>query len=223
MKPPFLRVIRVLSRRYIAKGMVDLGTPEDTLLATILSARTRDEQVLKIFPAFRKAFPTLPRLARANVQDIAKRISTIGLYRNKAKAIKALAERIVVVYGGKVPKTMDDLLTLPGVGRKTASCVLSYAFGIPAIAVDTHVRRITHRLGWTKAASPEKIERDLRKLFPEKWWNEINRTMVQFGRDICVPEKPKCWKCPVAKWCAYQPKTPAPSVRHLSRPAKFML
>lgn len=205
------KVIATLGRRYTRKGDMDLGSPEDTILGVLLSARTTDAQVLKAFPAFRKAFPTWTSLARADVTEIEKRINTIGLYRAKARAIKGLAQKILKEFGGKVPRTMEELTTLPGVGRKTASCVLSYAFGVPAIAVDTHVFRITHRLGWTTGKTPERVEQDLKALVPKRYWDEINRTMVQFGRDICVGGKtPRCWRCPVAAWCAYTPKTPKP-------------
>lgn len=204
------QVIRILSKRYTHKADMDLGTPEDTILGVLMSARTTDKQVLKVFPGFRKAFPTWKSLASASVGDIAKTINTIGLYKSKAKAIHGLAQKILNEYGGKVPRTMEELVTLPGVGRKTASCVLWYVFGIPAMAVDTHVMRITRRLGWAKGKTPQKVEMELRKVIPEKYWGESNRTMVQFGRAVCVPGKPKCWMCPVAKYCAFRPKTSAP-------------
>lgn len=204
------KVVAALRRRYRDKGMVDLGNPEDTLIATLLSARTTDVQVLKVYPNLRKTFPTLQSFAKARVEDIAAQISSIGLYRAKAKAIKGLAIRLLSEYGGRVPQTMEDLVTLPGVGRKTASCVLWYGFGLPAMAVDTHVFRITRRLGWTKGKTVEQVERDLMKDIPARYWGDINRTMVQFGRDICRPGTPQCWRCPVAPWCRYEPKTPAP-------------
>lgn len=204
------KVIRLLAKRYTAKGMVDLGNPEDTLIATLLSARTRDEQVLKVYPRLRKKFSTLKDLAQAKEKSIAAEISSIGLYRNKAKAIKSLATRLVNVYEGKVPETIDELVTLSGVGRKTASCVLWYGFGKPAMAVDIHVFRISHRLGWVKGKNPEQVEQELMKMVPEKLWGELNRVFVQFGRDICRPGVPQCWRCPVAKSCAYQPKTKKP-------------
>lgn len=203
------KVVLILGKRYTKRGDMDLGSPEDTILGVLMSARTTDKQVLRAFPSFRKKFPNWMSLARADVADIAKSISTIGLYRSKAKAIKGLAQKVLKDFGGKVPRTMEELVTLPGVGRKTASCVLSYAFNVPAIAVDTHVFRITRRLGWTKGKTPEKVEQDLKRLVPEKLWGETNRTMVQFGRDICIGGTPRCWKCPVAKWCVYQPKTAA--------------
>ncbi|MBI4138790.1 endonuclease III [Candidatus Uhrbacteria bacterium] len=204
------KVVMILGKRYPQKGDMDLGTAEDTLLGVLMSARTTDVQVLRVFPAFRKRFPTWESLARASVAEIAARINTIGLYRSKAKAIKGLAQNILKEFRGKVPRTMDELTSLPGVGRKTASCVLSYAFGIPAIAVDTHVFRIIRRLGWSRANNPEKMEKDLRTLIPQKNWNDVNRSMVRFGRDICVARTPQCWRCPVAKWCAYERKTPKP-------------
>lgn len=188
-----------------------MGNPADTLLATLLSARTTDVQVLKVYPAFRKRFSSWQLLAKADVADIAKSISSIGLYRSKAKAIKGLAQKVLSDYGGKVPKTMEELITLPGVGRKTASCVLWYGFGIPAMAVDTHVFRIARRLGWSRGKTVEQVERDLTSFVPKRLWGDVNRTMVQFGRDVCVGgRKPQCWRCPVAKWCAYSPKTPKP-------------
>jgi len=194
------KVVRILSKRYPSKGMVDMGKAEDTLIATLLSARTTDVQVLRVYPGLRRSFPTLSALAKAPASAIASKISSIGLYRNKSKAVKALAQKLIADFDGKVPRTMDELVTLPGVGRKTASCVLAYAFKIPAIAVDTHVYRIVHRLGWAKGKTAEQVEMELRKLVPERSWIDINRSMVQFGRDICKPGTPQCYRCPVAKW-----------------------
>jgi len=205
-----LAILNVLVKRYPQKGMMDLGNPEDTLIATILSARTRDTQVLKIYPAFRKRFPTLRDLARASVSSIATSINTIGMFRNKAKSIHALAERLISSFNGKVPGTMDELLTLPGVGRKTASCVLSSSFSVPAVAVDTHVFRIAHRLGWTTENDPDHVEEEIKTLIPKKRWSDVNRVIVQFGRDICQPRTPHCYACPVAKHCPFLPKTEKP-------------
>lgn len=190
---------------------MDLGNAEDTLLGVLLSARTRDVQVLKLFPAFRKRFPNFRSLAASNPSEIEKFISTIGLYKSKARALHGLAQRIIKEFDGKVPDTMEALTSLPGVGRKTANCVLSYVYHQPAIAVDTHVFRITHRLGWTKKKTPEQVERELQKLIPKNAWSDINTTMVPFGRDICRPGVPQCWRCPVREWCAYPKKTDKPS------------
>jgi endonuclease-3 len=204
------KVVRALAKRYTKKGDMDLGNPKDTLIGVILSARTKDTQVLKVFPGFKKAFPTFESLARSSSTRIAKHISNIGLYRSKAKAIHGLSNIVTKKYRGRVPSTMDGLLELPGVGRKTANCVLSYVFGQDTVCVDTHVFRIAHRLGWTRGKNPERVEQDLQKVVPKKLWREINRTFVQFGRDICRPGTPQCWRCPVAKWCAFRPKTERP-------------
>jgi endonuclease-3 len=201
------RIIKILEPLYTAKGMVDLGNPEDTLVATLLSARTTDEQVLRVYPGLRKRFPRLQDFAKADVEQIEKYISSIGLYRNKARAIKALAIRLLEVYDGQVPATMEDLVTLPGVGRKTASCVLWYGFNIPAMAVDTHVFRIAHRLGWAKGKDAVMVEQELRLVIAQDLWGPVNRIFVQFGRDICKPITPQCWRCPVRHLCPYQPKT----------------
>lgn len=190
--------------------MTDLGNPEDTLIATLLSAQTTDVQVLRVYPTFRKRFPTLKALAKADWENIAAEISSVGLYRTKAKAIKKLAQILLEDFQGKAPSTMEELTRLPGVGRKTASVVLSFSFNQPAIAVDTHVFRIAKRLGWSKARDPKKMELDLRALVPEKDWSEINRTFVPFGRETCQARRPQCWRCPVADLCPYPNKTPAP-------------
>ncbi|MBU1033097.1 endonuclease III [Patescibacteria group bacterium] len=201
------KVIKTLQKHYTKKGDMDLGSAEKTLIGTLLSARTTDVQVLKVFPGFRKKFPNFRALAKARISNIEKSVNSIGLYKSKAKALKGLAQIIVRDHKGKVPKEMEDLIKLPGVGRKTANCLRYYAFGIPGVCVDTHVFRITHRLGWTRSKTPEKVEQDIMKIAPDKLWGEINRTMVHFGRDICKPRKPECWRCPISKWCEFKPKT----------------
>jgi endonuclease III len=197
------RVIDILAKRYPQKADMNLGNPKDTLLGVLLSARTKDSQVLKIYPAFKKKFPTFSSLASSAPSEIAKSISSIGLYKSKAKAIHGLARRIIAEYGGKVPGTMEDLTSLPGVGRKTANCVLNYVFNEPTVCVDTHVFRIAHRLGWSKGKTPIEVEMDLQKLVPKRGWPLINKTFVHFGRDLCQPIRPKCSECPVAKWCEH--------------------
>ncbi len=201
-----VKTLQTLGKKYPGTGMTDLGNPEDTLLATLLSAQTTDIQVLRVYPILRKRFPKLKDLANAKVRDIESCINSVGLYRTKAKAVKALARMLIGQYKGKVPSTMEELVKLPGVGRKTASVVLSFAFDKPAIAVDTHVFRIVRRLGWSKGKDPERVEQDLMKLVPPKLWSEINRSMVPFGRDICKAPNPQCWRCPVRQWCNYPKK-----------------
>ena len=204
------KVMSILRKEFPGKGAVELDRPEDVLLATVLSARTRDEQVLKVYPKLRERFPKLEDLSGAKLSEIADSIKEIGLYRNKAKSIKGIAEILLNQYGGKVPKTFDELVSLPGVGRKTANCVLCYAFKVPAIAVDTHVHRITNRLGWVKTASPEKTEQVLIHKVPVDLWLDLNRVFVKFGRGVCLPGKPKCYECPVLKFCIFPHKTKKP-------------
>jgi endonuclease-3 len=210
LRPNYDAVMRTLKRRYPDRAASEKETPWEVILFTALTARSRDEQVEPVFRGLMRAYPTPAALADADVRDVMRRLRTIGLYRSKAKNIVALARALVERHGGKVPADLDALVALPGVGRKTASCTLVYAFGIPAVAVDTHVHRVVNRLGWVTQKTPEKTERALRAALPKRHWLDVNRVMVQFGRDICVPTTPKCWACPVAAWCAYPKKTPAP-------------
>lgn len=182
-----------------------LDDPFRTLVGVVLSARTRDEQVLSLLPAFFKAFPDAQTLAKASVADIQRRISTIGMFRQKAKNLKSLATNLVERFHGEVPCTMDELVSLAGVGRKTASVMLVACFNHPAIAVDTHVFRIANRLGWVHEKTPEKTEAALLKIVHEPLQNVINSVMVKHGRYVCV-SSPRCWMCPIAKYCAFKGK-----------------
>lgn len=205
-----VKIVQTLGKTYTAKADMDLGNPKDTLLGVLLSARTTDKQVLKIFPAFKKRFPTFQSLAKSQPSEIETSINTIGLYKSKARAIYGLANIVINKHKGKVPGTMEELIELPGVGRKTANCVLSHVFGQDTVCVDTHVFRIAHRVGWSKGTTPERVERDIQGILPKHLWSETNRVFIQFGRDICKPGTPQCWRCPVAKWCRYPAKTPPP-------------
>lgn len=205
------KALQALCKRYTAVAMIDTGTAEDTLIMTLLSARSRDEQIITAYPLLRKAFPTLKSLANADIKVIEAQIKTIGLYHAKARAVKALAQMLLANFKGKVPCTMEELVTLPGVGRKTASCVLGYAFKLPAIAVDTHVFRVARRLGWAQENTPDRVEEELKQVIPKKVWREVNRVFIQFGRDICKPRKPECWRCPIREACVFQPKTQPPN------------
>jgi endonuclease-3 len=204
-------IIRTLGKIYTAKADMDLGNPKDTLIGVLLSARTTDKQVLKAFPAFKKRYPTFQSIADSTPQEIGTYISTIGLYLSKARAIHGLAKIILAKHGGRVPSTFADLVELPGVGRKTANCVLSHVFHKDTVCVDTHVLRIANRLGWSRGKTPERVEQDLMALVPQSSWQEINRAFVQFGRDVCKAPTPQCWRCPVRAQCPYTPKTAKPS------------
>lgn len=198
-------ILQRLSLLYPDSGALYVGTPYHMIVMVALSARTRDEQILKLAPGFFEVFPTVGDLAVADVGSIMKAINTIGLYRQKAKNLKMMAQRIVEEFGGEVPKTMEELVTLPGVGRKTASVILVSAFGTPAIAVDTHVQRVVTRLGWVKTKSVEATEQVLLRLIPESMYEVVNRVFVPFGRTICIA-KPRCWACPLVNECPFAQK-----------------
>lgn len=199
-------VLTCLHRAFPNPGAMHLDDPFRTLVGVVLSARVRDEQVLKLLPAFFNAFPTPAALAKADVQAIQAKISTIGMFRMKAKNLKQLGTGLVERFNGKVPKTMDELTSLAGVGRKTASVLLVACFDKPAIAVDTHVFRVANRLGWAKGKTPEKVEIELLKAVPAKLQPLVNPVMVKFGRYLCIPGRPRCWACPVSDLCAFKQK-----------------
>lgn len=200
------KTLAILRERFSELGALDMGTDFQMLVAVVLSARTKDEQVLKALPGLFGAYPDVEACAHATPEEIGMHISRIGLYKSKAKYIVALAKRLCDEYGGRVPGTMGELVTLPGVGRKTASVLLSARFSTPAIAVDTHVFRITQRLGWAKASSVGTLEKKLLRVVPGEIQHEVNMTMVPFGRAICIPRAPRCWACPVVDFCAYKQK-----------------
>lgn len=200
-----LLTLRRLSLLYPDPGALHVGTPYHMLVMVALSARTRDEQILKLAPGFFQSFPTANDLASADISSITKAISTIGMYRQKAKNLKAMAQMIVKDFGGEVPSTMEELVRLPGVGRKTASVILVAAFDVPAIAVDTHVHRVVNRLGWVKTKTVEATERALLRIIPKSMQPIVNRVFVPFGRSICIA-KPRCWACPLVNECTFAQK-----------------
>lgn len=207
-----IETLKTLRRQYTGGGVLEIGEPFAMVVAVLLSARTRDERVLKALGGLFVKYPTPEKMAKASVDDISKLISNIGLYKAKAKYVKALSQKLVEDFCGKVPETIEELVTLPGVGRKTASVVLVGAFGKQAIAVDTHVFRVVSRLGWAKAKTPEEMEKKLLAIVPEKHKRDVNHTMVPFGRAICIPGKPRCWGCPLVDLCDFAHK-------NLERPA----
>ena len=173
--------------------------PFRTLIATVLSQRTREEKTAEAAQRLFAAFPDAVSLARARPEEVAPLIRPAGFYRQKAPTIIEISRRLLSDFGGAVPREMEDLLALPGVGRKTANCVLVYGYGIPAIPVDTHVHRISNRLGWVRTATPERTEEALRECLPKKFWLDINELFVLFGREICRPVGPLCPECPLVK------------------------
>jgi endonuclease III len=176
--------------------------PWQTLIATILSARSRDETTEVVARNLFQQFPDCASLASAPVRRVEKLVKKTGFYKTKARRIIEVSKVLLKEYAGRVPSEMEELLKLPGVGRKTASCVLVYAFGTAAIPVDTHVHRISNRLGWVQTKTPEKTEIALRKLIPEDHWILINDLLVFHGKKICKPIRPLCSSCSIEKYCA---------------------
>ncbi len=194
VKPPRMTALRELHD-------VEKGDPFAILIGTILSARTKDENTAKVAKKLFAEYKTVKQLAGAKTRDIEKIIRSIGFYHVKAKRIIEVAKIIQSRYRGKVPDNLDDLIGLPGVGRKTANCVLVYAFEKPAIPVDIHVHRISNRLGLVKTKTPEQTEFELIEKIPKKYWLEINDTFVMYGQNICKPVSPMCHVCKIKKYC----------------------
>ena len=187
-----------------ARGELEWETPFQLLIAVILSAQTTDKAVNKITPNLWKKYPEIADLANANLEDVEDCLRTIGLYKNKAKNIVKTARAILRDFDGKVPKTHKELESLPGVGRKTANVVLAEVYGIPSIAVDTHVSRIAKRLNISAPdADVTEIEQDLMKKIPKKDWILTHHRLIFFGRYHCLAKKPKCDICPVQAYCKY--------------------
>lgn len=196
VNPPRMTALRELRE-------AENGSPLSILIGTILSARTRDESTSAVVRELFSKYKTAGSLARAKLSDVEKIIKRTGFYHVKAKRIIQVASIINSKYSGRVPKTMEELLDLPGVGRKTANCVLVYAFDKPAIPVDTHVHRISNRLGLVKTKIPEETEIELMKKIPKKYWIRINDTFVMYGQNICKPISPMCSVCKIKKECSY--------------------
>jgi endonuclease-3 len=196
VKPPRMTALRELHD-------VEKGEPFAILIGTILSARTKDENTTKVVKNLFAQYKTAKKLASAKTRDIEKIIRSIGFYHVKAKRIIEVAKIIQTQYDGKVPDNLDELVKMPGVGRKTANCVLVYAFEKPAIPVDVHVHRISNRLGLVDTKTPEETEFALIEKIPKKYWLEINDTFVMYGQNICKPISPMCSVCKIRKLCKY--------------------
>lgn len=177
------------------------GTPWELLVATVLSAQCTDKLVNRVTPVLFKKYPTVRAFAGAKPEALEAMIRTTGFYRNKAKNILGAAKRILEKFGGKVPARMEDLLTIPGVGRKTANVILGNAFGIPGIAVDTHMIRVNRLLKATCHTDPVKIEFDLMALIPEKNWTLYSHLIIHHGRVRCFARRPDCWHCEIQDLC----------------------
>jgi endonuclease-3 len=180
---------------------LDFTSPYELLVATVLSAQTTDIRVNATTPALFAKFPTPTDLAAADPEEVETIIQSLGFFRAKTKAIIGLAKAIDERFGGQVPGRMKDLVTLPGVGRKTANVVLGNAFGVPGITVDTHFRRLARRFGWTSQTDPDKIEVDVGALIPKKDWTILSHRLIWHGRRRCHSRRPACGACALARWC----------------------
>src|SRR5438445_13774441 len=196
VKPPRMTALRELHE-------AETGSPLSILIGTILSARTRDENTSVVVKKLFTKYESASSLAQAKLSDVEKIIRSTGFYHVKAKRIIEVASLIDSKYSGKVPDSLDELLKLPGVGRKTANCVLVYAFDKPAIPVDTHVHRISNRLGLVQTKIPEETEIELIKKIPREYWIRINDIFVMYGQNICKPISPMCAVCQIKKDCSY--------------------
>ena len=197
------KILLLLKKEYPkTKIALNFSTPLEILVATVLSAQCTDARVNIVTKSLFKKYRKVQDYAKANLKTFEQEIRSTGFYRNKAKNIISTAQKIVKDFGGKLPDSMDKLLQLPGVARKTANIVLLNGFGkVDGIAVDTHVRRLSQRLGLTKNQAPEKIEQDLMKLLDKKEWGKFSYLLIDHGRKVCNAKKPKCLECILQKLC----------------------
>lgn len=193
---------KVLGQTYPdAHCELDFTTPLELLVATILSAQCTDQRVNAVTPVLFAAYPDAAAYAGADREDLERIVGPTGFFRQKAKTISSLGQQLCDRFGGEVPGRLADLVTLPGVGRKTANVVLGDAFGVPGITVDTHLGRLARRFGWTGETDPERVEAELMTLFPRKDWTVMSHRVIWHGRRRCHALRPACGACPVARWC----------------------
>ena len=197
------KIVRGLARAYPdAPCALKHISPFELLVATILSAQCTDERVNATTPALFRKYPTPEALAAAKQKDVERIIKPLGFFRAKSTSIREMARKLIEEFDGEIPRTLDELVALPGVGRKTANVVLGTAFGIPSgVVVDTHVKRISNLLGLTANKNPDRIEQDLTAVLPEKEWIDFAHRMIHHGRRICIARRPKCPECPLLKCC----------------------
>lgn len=200
-----IEIIEILKKLYPdAKCSLDFKTPFQMMVAVVLSAQCTDARVNQITPSIFKKYPEPKDFANMDISLLEKLIHSCGFYKNKAKNIKAASEIIVNKYNGILPNTMEELTSLPGVGRKSANVIMLEAFNNPqGIAVDTHAKRISNRLGFSEKNDPLQIEEDLLKIFPKKYYYDVNHLLVWHGRNLCKAKKPDCNNCPLKKYCKY--------------------
>lgn len=197
-----LKVLNILQGLYPeARCALDYETPWQLLAATILSAQCTDRQVNIVTRGLFEHFPDAGSLAQAKLEEVENLIRSTGFFRNKAKNLIGCAAAVVILHASEVPRTMEDLVALPGVGRKTANVVLGNAFGIPGLAVDTHVKRLVRRLGWSVERDPVRIEHVLCQILPASHWTQTSHLLIHHGRNLCKAQRPQCTCCPVQPLC----------------------
>lgn len=199
-----LDIVKDLKNAYPdAKCSLDFETPFQMMIAVMLSAQCTDERVNLTTPALFAKYPTAKEMAKAPLEDLETLIHACGFYKNKAKNMKLASQKILDDFNGKVPETIEELITIPGVGRKSANVVMLEAFGKPqGIAVDTHAKRLSNRIGFSEQTEPEKIEQDLLKQIPKEYYKDVNHILIWHGRNTCTARAPKCDNCPISKNCA---------------------
>lgn len=203
-KSTMKKVVEILQQNYSeAKCALNYSSPYELLIATMLSAQCTDERVNIVTAVLFKEYNTPEKMIALTEEELGEIIRSCGFYKNKSRNILNTSKELILKYNGEVPKTMEQLVELPGVGRKTANVVLSNAFGVPAIAVDTHVFRVSNRLGLAKGDTPEEVEEQLMKNIPKKLWSDAHHYIIWHGRKICNSRKPNCDECPLAPYCDF--------------------
>ena len=200
-------IIKILTKEIPdARIALRFSNPLELLIATILSAQCTDVKVNQVTVDLFKKYHSAKEYAEADLAKLEEEIRPTGFYRNKAKSVQKCCQELMKRFGGEVPKTLEELITLPGVGRKTANVILGNAFGIPGMVVDTHVKRVSQRIGLTKNDDPVKIEFDLMEIVPKEEWTPFSNLLIWHGRRTCTARKPLCEQCPIRKWCDYGSK-----------------
>lgn len=203
-----LKIKEIFDKVYAdAKCSLDYTEPYQLLIAVVLSAQCTDKRVNIVTKTLFEKYKTLKDFANADIDELAEAVKPCGFYKTKSRNIKALAQKIIEEHGGKIPDTMEELIALPGVGRKTANLILGDVYGKPALVIDTHAIRLTGRIGLTKETDPKKIEFDLKKFVPDDYSIHFCHQLVWHGRAICTARSPKCEICPIAMLCKYYEKT----------------
>jgi len=200
-----VEIIKILKDTYPdAKCSLDYKTPFELGIAVMLSAQCTDERVNIVTAVLFKKYNTPEGFMNINIEELERLIHSCGFYKNKAKNIKTYSEKIMNEYNGEVPKDMEKLMSLPGIGRKSANVIMLEAFGVAkGIAVDTHCKRIANRMGLSNESDPEKIEKDLLKIIPEEYYRDVNHLFIWHGRNTCDSRKPKCETCKISKYCKF--------------------